>query len=202
MHIDLSTLNPVHRYALITQTIIPRPIAWVISENEDKSYNLAPFSYFNALSSDPPMIMLSIGLKPDGTEKDTRINIVQRKRFVINIPHREMAEALTASSATMASGVSEIDELNMKTSPMPGFDIPRLSDCRLAYACELDSIHMIKNQAVVFALLSGLFIDDSVAGEDEKGRLRVMADAVDAIGRLGGGEYVTAGETITIQRPA
>lgn len=202
MHIDLSTLTPVQRYALMTQTIIPRPIAWVISENEDKSYNLAPYSYFNALSSDPPMIMLSIGLKPDGEMKDTRANIERHKRFVINIAHKEMAKDLTASSATMPSGVSEIDELNLKTSPMPGFDVPRLSDCRLAYACELDSIHMIKNQAIVFAKLSDLYVDDSVAGEDEKGRLKVMADAVDALGRLGGGEYVTAGETITIPRPA
>jgi flavin reductase (DIM6/NTAB) family NADH-FMN oxidoreductase RutF len=185
----------------MTQTIVPRPIAWLISENSDKTYNLAPFSYFNALSSDPPMIMVSIGLKPDGEKKDTRINIEQRKHFVVNIAHKEMAEALTASSASMAPGVSEIDELSLDTCPMPGSSVPRLTDCRIAYACELDSIHMIKDQAIVFARLSDLYIDDSVAGEDEKGRLKVSADAVDALGRLGGGEYVTAGKTVSIQRP-
>ena len=201
MHIDLSALSPVQCYALMTQTIVPRPIAWLISENSDKTYNLAPFSYFNALSSDPPMIMVSIGLKPDGEKKDTRINIEQRKHFVVNIAHKEMAEALTASSASMAPGVSEIDELSLDTCPMPGSSVPRLTDCRIAYACELDSIHMIKDQAIVFARLSDLYIDDSVAGEDEKGRLKVSADAVDALGRLGGGEYVTAGKTVSIQRP-
>lgn len=201
VHVDLSTLTPVQIYAMMTQTIIPRPIAWLISENADNSLNLAPFSYFNALSSDPPMIMVSIGLKPDGDKKDTRINIEQRKHFVVNIAHKEMAEPLTASSASMAPGVSEVDALNLAVAPIEGFAVPRLAECRLAYACELDSIHMIKDQAIVFAKLSSLYIDDAVVGEDEKGRLKINADAVDALGRLGGGEYVTAGKTITVQRP-
>ncbi len=202
MQIDLSTLRPVEAYALMTQTIIPRPIAWVLSENEDKSFNLAPFSYFNALSSDPPMIMISIGLKPDGDIKDTRKNIEQRHHFVVNIAHKELAEPLTASSASMPADVSEVEALNLAVTPMPGTSVPRLSDCRIAYSCELDSVHMIKDQAIVFAQLKNLYIADDVVGEDAKGRLKVIADSVDALGRLGGGEYVTAGDTITIERPA
>ena len=201
MHVDLSTLTPVQNYALMTQTIIPRPIAWLISENADSSLNLAPFSYFNALSSSPPMIMVSIGLQPTGEKKDTRINIEQRKQFVVNIAHKEMAEPLTASSATMAPGVSEVDELNLATVPIKGFALPRLAECRLAYACELDTIHMINDQAIVFARLLALYIDDAVVDTDKKGRLKVNAAAVDALGRLGGGEYVTAGKTISVERP-
>lgn len=201
MQVDLSTLTPVQNYALMTQSIIPRPIAWLSSENADGSLNLAPFSYFNALSSDPPMIMVSIGLQPTGEKKDTRINIEERKHFVVNIAHKEMAEPLTASSATMAPGVSEVEELRLAVEPIEGFAVPRLADCRLAYACELDTIHMINSQAIVFAKLISLYIDDAVAETDAKGRLKINAEAVDALGRLGGGEYVTAGETITVARP-
>jgi len=56
MHIDMSTLSPAQAYAMMTQTVIPRPIAWILTGNSDNTYNLAPFSYFNALASDPPIV--------------------------------------------------------------------------------------------------------------------------------------------------
>jgi flavin reductase (DIM6/NTAB) family NADH-FMN oxidoreductase RutF len=65
-----------------------------LSENENGGFNLAPFSYFNAVSSDPPLLMLSVGKKPDGSPKDTRVNIEQRSRFVIHIAHRELVDPL------------------------------------------------------------------------------------------------------------
>jgi len=202
LHLDLSTLEPAQVYATMTQTIVPRPIAWVLSENDDGGFNLAPFSYFNAISSAPPMVMLSIGVKPSGEVKDTRYNIEQRKAFVVHIAHRELAPAVTASSATLARGVSELDTLGLDLVPMPGSALPRLKDCRVAYACRLSEIKVIGHQAIVFAELEHLYLDDAVCGKDAKGRLRVLADKVDAIGRLGGSEYITAGDIISIDRPA
>ena len=182
MHIDMSTLSPIQAYALMTQTVIPRPVAWVLTENEDKSHNLAPFSYFNGLASDPPMIMLSIGLAPDGSIKDTRVNIETRKEFIVHIAHREMAEPMTKSSATMPRNESEVDMLGLELADMPGSNLPRLADCRIAYACELDSIHMIKEQAIVYATLKHLYVDDAATGTDAKGRMNVNAVDVDPIG--------------------
>jgi len=202
MHIDMSTLKPVQTYALMTQTVIPRPVAWVLSQNDDDSYNLAPFSYFNAIATAPPTIMISFAPRPDGTDKDTRANIEARKEFVVHIAHKEMASPMTLSSASMAPNESEVEKLNLPLADMPGSSLPRLADCRIAYACELEAVHMIKKQAVIFATLKHLYVDDSVVGEDEKGRMCVNAADVDAIGRLGGGEYVSAGEIITIERPA
>jgi len=198
----MSDLSPIQTYATMTQTVIPRPVAWVLSQNESGSYNLAPFSYFNALSSDPPMIMLSIGREPDGSIKDTHINIEARKHFIVHIAHREMAEPMTLSSASMAPEVSEVDELGLKLADMPGSELPRLADCRIAYACEFSEIKMIKTQAIVFAELKHLYLDDAVVGSDAKGRLAVKADAADPLGRLGGGEYFGAGEIIFVKRPA
>ncbi len=201
MHIDMSTLSPIQAYATMTQTIIPRPVAWVITDSGKKNYNLAPFSYFNGLTNDPPMVYLSIGPAPDGSIKDTRVNIERDKNFVVNIAHRELAEAMTQSSASMPHGESEVELLGIELADMPGSSLPRVAACRLAYACEFVELHMLKQQAIIFAELKHLYIDDAACDKDHKGRIKVNASVVDPLGRLGGGEYFTAGEIISIERP-
>ena len=106
MQINLDSLSPARAYHLMIQSIVPRPIAWVLSDNGDTTLNLAPFSYFNAVCSDPPVLMLSIGRKPDGSDKDTARNIVERSQFVVHIPHREMALEVTESSRPLPFGES------------------------------------------------------------------------------------------------
>ena len=202
MHVDMSALSSVEVYATMTQTIVPRPVAWVLTQNDGGDYNIAPYSYFNAMSSAPPMVVISVGVQPDGGIKDTRYNLEQRSNCVINIAHREMAAALTASSATLPRGTSEIGKLGLATAEMPGSAIPRLSDCRVAYAARLVDTKLIQKQWIAFLQLTDLYLDDSVVGEDNKGRMKVLADKLDPIGRLGGGEYVMAGDIVTIERPA
>lgn len=203
MYIDLSAQSPSQTYFLMTQTLVPRPVAWVLSENEDASLNLAPFSYFNAVCSDPPIIMVSIGKKPDGSPKDTRLNIQERKQFVIHIAHEELAPLVTESSATLPAGESEVEKLGLETVPFEGFGLPRLADCRIAYACELHEIQEIGNtqQAMILGEIKAIYLDDSVVGEDEKGRLKVAAEKLNPLGRLGGTEYVTFGEIVSVPRP-
>ena len=203
MIVPFDTLSPARVYFTMIQTLMPRPVAWVLSENPDTSFNLAPFSYFNAICSDPPLIMLSIGIKPDGGPKDSRLNIEANKDFVVHIAHREMAPAVTQSSATLPRGESEIEQAGLQTCEFPGSRLPRLSDCRIAYACTLHELREIGNapQALIFGHVKQVYIDDSVIEHDEKGRFKVLADKVDPIGRLGGGEYTTFGEIINIPRP-
>jgi len=79
MELDISSLSPNQVYHTLIQSIVPRPIAWVLSENSDKSHNLAPFSYFTAVSSDPALLMFSLGKRPDNNaRKDTLVNITER----------------------------------------------------------------------------------------------------------------------------
>ena len=80
MLINLKELSTPQVYFTMTQTVLPRPVAWILSENENESYNLAPFSYFNAVCSDPPLIMVSIGLQDDGRDKDTLVRYSPRQR--------------------------------------------------------------------------------------------------------------------------
>ncbi len=208
MHIDFETLEPTAAYAMLTQTIVPRPVAWVLSRNEDDSLNLAPYSYFNAISANPPMIMLSIGKHADGREKDTRRNIEARSECVVHIAHTDQAEIMNATAATLDAGVPEIDEVSKTFNPeqlrltsMPGSSLPRLAECRVAFACRHVQTHEVGPQGVVFASVSDVWLDDSIVDEDAKGRVRVSAAALDPIARLGGGEYVAPGRIISVERP-
>ena len=203
MIVRFDTLSPAKVYFTMIQTLMPRPVAWVLSENPDTGYNLAPFSYFNAICSDPPLIMLSIGIKPDGGPKDSRLNIEANKDFVVHIAHREMAPIVTQTSATLPRGVSELELAGLQTCEFPGSRLPRLVDCRIAYACTLHELREIGNapQALIFAEVKQVYIDDAVIEHDAKGRVQVMAEKVDPIGRLGGGEYTTFGEKLNIPRP-
>ncbi len=204
MIIDLDDLSASETYFAMTQAIVPRPIAWVLSENRADDYNLAPFSYFNAVCSDPPLIMLSLGKKPDGAPKDTRINIEARHSFVVHIASCDQIDALNASSATLPAGESEITHLGLELAEFPGSRLPRLADCRLAMACELYQVMELGPvpQALIFGRLTHLYAADDVAERDAKGRLKIHADRLNPLGRLGAREYFAGGEIITLPRPA
>ena len=203
MIIDLSELRPSQVYFTMIQTLIPRPIAWVLSEIETGKYNLAPFSYFNAVCSDPPLIMLSVGKKPDGSYKDTRVNIEQRGNFVVHIAHRDLLEDLNQSSATLAADVSELDLLGIETTAFEGSRLPRIAACRIAYACERYEIHELggASQSIIYGRVNHIHIDDAITSTTEKSRLKVHADKLQPVARLGADEFMSFGEIIRLARP-
>ena len=203
MYIDLSKEKPENIYYQMGQTLVPRPIAWVLSENKNETYNLAPFSYFNAISSNPPLIMLSIGKKPDGANKDTRVNIETRNDFVVHIAHRELLKSLNQSSETLAAEVSELEKLDIETDSFDGSRLPRIKQCRVAYACERYQIHEIGNtpQTIIYGKVNAIYIDDAITSINEKGRLKVHAEKLDPIARLGANEYMEFGNIVRLVRP-
>lgn len=203
MLLDLSTLSQNRVYFTLIQSIIPRPIAWILTapENGAGNYNLAPFSYFNAVCSDPPLLMVSIGKKPDGSAKDTRGNIQNQSRFVVHMPHAGQAEAVNASSAPLPAGVSELEQLGLATEPFGDFPLPRLRDCRAAFACELYQLMEVGEQAIIFGLIKSVYLDDRVAVADGQGRLQIDARNFDPLSRLGGDHFGTLGEVKTLPRP-
>jgi len=204
MQIELSTLNPSQVYFTMTQSLLPRPIAWVLSENEDGGHNLAPFSYFNAVCSAPPLVAVSASPRPDGSPKDTAANIAARRRFVVHIAHRELVEALNESSAGLPPGASEVAHLGLATAPLEGFSLPRLADCRVAFACELERVIELGPgpQSLILGEVNSVYLADEVTSRDGKGRLKVHADRVDPVSRLGPTEYAALGEILTLSRPA
>ncbi len=203
MILDLSELKPAQVYFHMIQTLIPRPIAWVLSEIEQDKYNLAPFSYFNAICSDPPLIMLSVGKKPDGSFKDTRVNIEQRKDFVVHIAHLAMLQDLNQSSATLDADISELDQLDIETTRFKGSRLPRIKTCKVAYACECYEVHELGStpQSIIYGKVNHIYVADEITSTSEKGRLKVHADRFEPISRLGANEYMSFGEVISLARP-
>ena len=202
MFVDLSQLSSNDIYHLMTQSLIPRPVAWVLSENDNSSFNLAPFSYFSAVSSDPPLLMLSIGEKPDGSPKDTRVNIIERSHCVIHIAPATMASAVTESSRTLAAGESELDHLGLELTAFNGFTMPRLADCHVAMACEFYRAEQItKKQAMMLIEVKQLYVNDQLIEQHHRGRVTIDATKIDPLARLGGDQYSTLGDIIAIPRP-
>ena len=208
MLIDLDAATPSQAYFHLTQTLVPRPIAWVLSRNANDSYNLAPFSYFSAVCSDPPLLMVSIGKRPDGSPKDTLANIRERKQFVVHIAHSGQIGVLNASAASLSPGESEVDALQLATcpfasQPIEGFALPRLTDARIAYACDCYRIDQIGNQtqALVFGRIHAIHVDDSIVEHTDKGRLKIDSKKLDPLARLGANEYLCAGQPRSLRRP-
>ena len=203
MLLSLDDIEPSGVYSLMTQTLIPRPIAWVLSENADGKFNLAPFSYFNAVCSAPPLLMISVGKKPDGSFKDTRVNIEQRRDFVIHIPGRKQLEAMNLSAETLPANVSEVDKLALATVDFPGSRLPRLADCAVAYACRCYDIHEIgaAAQSLILGQITHVYLDDAVCQVRADQRIYVDSVLLDPVCRLSAGEYAFLGERTLLQRP-
>lgn len=203
MIINTDSLSKQEAFVLMTASIIPRPIAWVLSENKDASLNIAPFSFFNAITSNPPLLMISAGMNPDGTHKDTFYNIRDRQQLVIHIVSLEQIHDMNQSAEMHAPGVSEVELLDLKTTPLEGFRLPRLADSRVAFACSLHDIYYVGNdpQALILAEIEKIYYDDAVVGEDAKGRLKIDPKQINPVARMGPNQYVGLGDLIHLKRP-
>ena len=203
MQLNFSEFSSSQRYHLMTQTIIPRPVAWALTDSDNGSYNLAPFSYFTAVSSEPALLMLSIGKKSNGEDKDTLTNIINNKKIVIHIAATEHAQLVTQTAKTLAHGESELTDAGLTTTSFENFDLPRLTDCDIAFACELYEIKQLGDaqQTLIFVEVKELFINDAMVTEEEQGRLKIDAKKVFPLARLGGGEYASITDPFSLQRP-
>lgn len=204
MLINLAELSTPQVYFTMTQTVLPRPVAWVLSENQNNSYNLAPFSYFNAVCSDPPLVMFSVGLQDDGTHKDTLVNVRERNEFVVHIASVSQLHDLNLSSATLPPGESEVTAGDLKTVSVEGHHLPRLAESKIAFMCSVYEIQTIGNndQHLVFGLISDIYVDDECTEINEKGRLKIDPAKIQPLSRLGASQYASYGETLMANRPA
>ena len=202
MFVDFQKLTGTQAYFALTQSVIPRPIAWVLSDNGDGSHNLAPFSFFNAICGDPPLVMISVGRKAEGQRKDTWVNIEEREDFVIHIPPSAMAQPMVDSAASLPHGESEVTRLNLKTQAVAGQRLPRVVGPGIAMFCTKHAIFEVGNepQGLILGLVRGMFIDEGIATLHD-GRLTIDAKKVDPIARLGGNDYVRFGEMCSYKRP-
>ena len=203
MDLDFTTLSPNQVYHTLIQSIVPRPIAWVLSENQDTSLNLAPFSYFTAIASDPPLIMFSVGKRPDnGDSKDTLVNIVSKKQFVVHIASQSLVKEVALSASPLPYGESEVSHTGLETCDFNHFKLPRLTQAKIALACELYEIKEIGNKpmALVFGEIKHAYFADEIVTLDGK-RTNIDASKLDPLVRLGGDDYAGISQHFRVDRP-
>lgn len=137
MLIDYENLESPSIYKLMSQTVIPRPIAWIVTE-ADGIVNIAPFSYFTPLSSTPPAVVVSIGHKADGEPKDTLHNITTTKKAVICFVDEDKLEKMHFSSKPLPKLTSEAKEFDIKTKKVYDDFPPMIEDVQSAFFCEFN----------------------------------------------------------------
>ena len=136
MTIKYSEIPASDRYKLMAQSVVPRPVAWIVTEDEGV-LNLAPFSYFTPLSSEPPTLIVSVGHRPDGTPKDTLANLRRHGRCTLCLVSEELLEPMHYSSKPLPHGESEVARFGIEMQQrFEGFP-PAVKASPTAFACEL-----------------------------------------------------------------
>jgi len=178
-------------YKLMAQTIIPRPIAWVVTEDEGV-VNIAPFSYFIGLSSDPASVLISVGHKPDGTPKDTLANIRKNQKCTICMVQESDLEKMHFSSKGLDKELSEAEVFSIETEPLVEGYPPMIKGVPCAYVCELNQeINLGGGTTIPLVLnVKQIFVRDEAIIDKE--RLSISFDPVARIGK----SYAFLGEEI------
>ena len=137
MELDFGKLTEYQRYKLMSSLIVPRPIALVTTVNAAGVVNAAPFSLFNMLGEEPPIVMISINKHADGDIKDTAANILASGEFVVHLADEAIAEQMHACGARMPPEVSEVAMVGFTTAPSNAVAPPRIADAPVAFECRL-----------------------------------------------------------------
>jgi flavin reductase (DIM6/NTAB) family NADH-FMN oxidoreductase RutF len=201
MILDFASLPTRDAYVWMIGTITPRPIAWVSTISADGKANLAPFSFFQGVTANPPTLLFVPVNKNDGTKKDTLRNIEQVPEFVVNIVSYSLAEKMNATSALLPYGENEFEKFGIASAPSARVRPPRVAAAPVAFECTLHSIVHIGEGPlaanVIFGRIQFAHVDDTVVGPDGK----PDPARLDTIGRLGGELYSRTTERFALKRP-
>ena len=181
--------------------VSPRPIGWISSQGSDGSVNLAPYSYFNAISEQPPMVMFSSAPGGD-TSKDSLRNVLETKEFVVNVVSAALGDAMNVSSGSFPYGTNEFDEAGLEMATCETVSVPRVRaapaalECCLWQAIELPAPENGRVSTMVIGTITGIHIADDVIVDG-----KVDVAAYQPLARLGYMDYAQITELFAIQRP-
>ena len=185
--LNFADLTPREAYKVMIGTIVPRPIAWVTTVSPDGVVNAAPYSFFNCLSADPPILALGVENKPDRSFKDTAWNIRMTECFTVNIVDRANVEAMSVTAAAFGPEVDELEMAGLTAAPGVKVACPRIAEAPVSFECErylgieVSSAREIILGRIVMAHVREDIIDLRTYYSDH--------EKLDALGRMGGNGY-------------
>ncbi|MFP3341368.1 flavin reductase family protein [Halomonas sp. SIMBA_159] len=199
--LEQSPLSSGTLYRLLSGSVCPRPIAWVATQDKRGNTNLAPFSFFNVASIDPPILAFSPLLDGSAQPKDTLLNLEEVEECVVHVGTEGLVEALNTTSASLPRGEDEFTLAGLEKAAMQGVRVPRIKAAPVAFGCKLVDVVRFGNRplagSLILVQIVAVHIDDALWD----GR-HVDMDALQPIGRLAGSDYVRITDRFAIQRPA
>jgi flavin reductase (DIM6/NTAB) family NADH-FMN oxidoreductase RutF len=201
VQIDVDTSNLVDVYHTLIGIVTPRPIAWITTVDLGGRLNLAPFSFFNAFSANPPVVVFSPLLRRDGSKKDTLLNVEATGEFVLNAAVESLANEVNISSKELPRGESEADYAGLKLVPSVKVKPPRIAETPISMECKLRQIVSLGTGPLAGNLVLGevliMHVDEKVL--DDKGKIDPRK--LKTIARLGGDFYCRSTDLFEMQRP-
>jgi flavin reductase (DIM6/NTAB) family NADH-FMN oxidoreductase RutF len=208
MHVPVSDLSHSELYGIILNSVAPRPIAWVSSLSASGQPNLAPFSFFNAVCIDPPLLAFAPGLRqpkvvhssPYGEPKDTLRNIRETKEFVVSVVTYDLREPMNSTSGEYDASVNEFELANVTPQPSQFVRPPRVGESPVSFECELHQILDFSpaptSSSLVIGRVVAIHINDAHLKDGKLDR-----NSLDLIGRMGGIQYTRTRDRFDLVRP-
>ncbi|HEY3788973.1 MAG TPA: flavin reductase family protein [Urbifossiella sp.] len=201
MIIDVASANVVDVYHLLVGVVTPRPIAWVTTLSPAGVVNLAPFSFFNAFGSNPPIVVFSPTLRRDGSKKDTLINLESLGEFVLNAATAPLAEKVNLTSKEIPPSDSEVSLAGLTTVPSLRVKPPRIADSPVNFECEVRQIIPCGNGPIAANLVIGEVLMMHVAEEVLDAHGRIDPRKLQTVARLGGDFWCRTTDLFEQKRP-
>ncbi|MDP4556682.1 flavin reductase family protein [Halomonas meridiana] len=199
--LEKSPLSAGTLYRLLSGSVCPRPIAWVATQDKHGNANLAPFSFFNVASIDPPILAFSPLLDGSAQPKDTLRNLAEVDECVVHVGTEGLVDALNTTSASLPRGEDEFTLAGLEKAAMTGVCVPRIAAAPVAFGCKLVDVVRFGDRplagSLVLAQVVAIHIDDALWD----GR-HVDMEALQPIGRLAGSDYVRITDRFAIERPS
>jgi flavin reductase (DIM6/NTAB) family NADH-FMN oxidoreductase RutF len=194
-------------YGILLNAVAPRPIAWVSTISAAGQLNLAPFSFFNVVCVDPPLLGFSPGLRrpkqadaTHGEPKDTLRNIRDTKEFVVNVVTFELAEAMNVTSGEYDASVNEFELAKVTPAPSKNVRPPRVAESPVSFECKLHQILDFSpaptSGSLVIGKIVAIHMNDAHIKDGKLDR-----NSLDLIGRMGGIQYSRTTERFDMVRP-
>lgn len=202
MQFDMAALSFANRYKIMNSTVTPRPIAWTVTLDDQGVPNCAPHSFFNAMGSDPAMIVLGLMRNPaTGTDKDTAAYIRARGEFVVALVSEADGERMNLTATDSPPGVNELALAGIETLPASRVAAPLIASAPVSFECSVRDLLDYPGQTVVIAEVLVTHIQDQFVSD--VARMHLDTPAMKLIARThGAGWYQRGTDQFQMQRPS
>lgn len=202
MRIDVADLSGPAAYRILTDAVVPRPVAWVSTLDPDGGRNLAPFSFFQAVGGAPPTVIVSAGRHSDGERKDSAGNAIASGELVVNIVSEDLLEQMNATSGDYPIGVDEFEVAGVTAAPCTHVQAPRVAESPVSFECRVSQVVTIgagaRDYVVLVCEVLAFHIRDGLLSDDG----RIDPALLRPICRLGGTGFARLGEILHVPRPS